>query len=367
MIEELRNLRRMERIELTRTRRARDELFSALPGVVAMFDLNGNVEASTDMAKKYFGLRQGSHVSEAGMDWINDLVGRILKGEIEARPKDNSGIISHLIDGREHFFSPLAIPIPFNPDKQAEPEGVTLMLKDVTHACSVKDESGIEMVYKRIKPILTSLQMSIYMLLNEKAGEINERQIDLLISARDESDRIHAILTKLEDIERMESGSIQLDIQNISPGELLKESVEPFVTEARDKGVTLIVNPESIPDYVMADRSYIKSVFANILSNAVKFTMPGGSITVGARPEGRFIEFFIRDTGIGISEEKIASIFEPFSGISDGNDSGSTGLGLSLAREIVRAHGGEIRVKSAPGAGSTFYFTLRKSIQVKDQ
>jgi signal transduction histidine kinase len=111
---------------------------------------------------------------------------------------------------------------------------------------------------------------------------------------------------------------------------------------------------------VMADRRRVLQVLTNLLGNAVKFTPEGGLIRVEAEPYGPdAVEFSVSDSGPGIAPEVIPSIFEPFTQAKDGATLG-TGLGLSIAKGIVEAHGGQISVESAPGAGTTFRFTLSR-------
>lgn len=109
---------------------------------------------------------------------------------------------------------------------------------------------------------------------------------------------------------------------------------------------------------VMADRKRLLQVLSNLLGNAVKFTPEGGLIRVVAEPKDEeWVRISVSDTGPGIAAEVIPTIFEPFSQAKDGATLG-TGLGLTIAKGIVEAHGGEISVESAPGVGTTFRFTL---------
>jgi len=101
-------------------------------------------------------------------------------------------------------------------------------------------------------------------------------------------------------------------------------------------------------------------VLSNLLDNAIKYTPAGGQITVGAHPAGSDIEFFVRDTGIGIPEEDLPRLFERFYRVDKARsrELGGTGLGLSIVKHLIAAHNGTTRVESAVGQGSTFYFTL---------
>jgi two-component system, OmpR family, phosphate regulon sensor histidine kinase PhoR len=119
--------------------------------------------------------------------------------------------------------------------------------------------------------------------------------------------------------------------------------------------------PEDLPP-VKADPVRIEQVLINLLHNAIKFTPPGGTITVSAKAQGGEVLFSIRDTGVGISGEDLSRIFERFYKADRSRSGGGTGLGLAIARHIVESHGGRIWAESTEGKGSTFYFTLPVSV-----
>jgi signal transduction histidine kinase len=117
--------------------------------------------------------------------------------------------------------------------------------------------------------------------------------------------------------------------------------------------------PDELPQ-VYADANRLHQVLINLLSNAVKFSPQGGTITVGARTEGQEVAVWVADQGIGIASEEFPKIFERFFRIDnrDTRHIGGTGLGLTLVKEIIAAHGGRVWVESALGQGSTFFFAL---------
>jgi signal transduction histidine kinase len=192
-------------------------------------------------------------------------------------------------------------------------------------------------------------------------GALTEKQAELMMAAREESDRLYLILEQLLNISRIESGKAQIDRQVISSHQLLFESVEPFRRAAHDRGINLEVNlPNGLPD-VVADRVLIAQVFANLLSNALKYTDPGGRVSVSAEPTDEEVIFSVSDTGRGIPPQYLKKILEQFFRVpGQGGESGA-GLGLSIVQEIVAAHGGTVNVESAEGEGSTFSFSLTRA------
>ncbi|MCL4245754.1 MAG: ATP-binding protein, partial [Candidatus Dadabacteria bacterium] len=123
-------------------------------------------------------------------------------------------------------------------------------------------------------------------------------------------------------------------------------------------GITVAYEvPDSLPD-VLVDSVRIKNVFDNLLSNALRFTMPGGRVTIRAHEEGGFVRFSVEDTGAGIPAEHITNLFDRFYRVPGQEKQSGVGLGLSIVKEIVEAHGGEVSVRSEQGKGSIFEFTL---------
>ena len=139
---------------------------------------------------------------------------------------------------------------------------------------------------------------------------------------------------------------------------LLADSIAPFRVEARDRGVSLTIAATDDVSDVCVDVSRIQYAFANLLSNALRFTRPGGSIRVTAGVVNHSVRFDVCDSGGGIPREHLPKIFSMFFRVPGQADNNGAGLGLAIVREIVIAHGGEVGVDSEPGVGSTFWFTL---------
>jgi two-component system, NtrC family, sensor histidine kinase KinB len=199
------------------------------------------------------------------------------------------------------------------------------------------------------------------LLLEEKVGALTEKQVELLVAAREDSDRLHNILNNLLDISRIESGRVQMDFRAFSPHSMVLEAMEPFRIAAQDQGVTLNVElPGDVPE-VWADTTRISHVFGNLLSNALKYTPPGGTITLSAKVDEKWVEFSVSDTGRGIPSQYLPKLFGQFFRVPDQGAETGAGLGLAIAKEIVEAHGGTVGVESREGEGSTFTFTLRRA------
>jgi signal transduction histidine kinase len=180
------------------------------------------------------------------------------------------------------------------------------------------------------------------------------------LAAREDSDLLHRILSNLLDISRIESGRIPMTFHAVAPRILVTEAVEPFRRAAHEGGIEMMIDiPDDLPD-VSADVEQIGQVFANLLSNALRYTAPGGKISIHAKEEAPMVRFFVTDTGSGIPHQFLQRIFEQFYRVPDQATTTGTGLGLAIAKEIVEAHGGNINVESQEGRGTTFSFTLKQ-------
>lgn len=355
----LRQVRKEDKSNLLRTRRATKEVFKALPETIAIFDVEGRVDMATESAERWFGLKPGILVGELGYEWLPPLIQRALDEGIPSQGESDRSYIQRFVDNHEYFFQPTVVPIPVGPNRR-ESTGVALILKDVTQVHEQRElkRGVVSTVSHQLKTPLTSIRMSLHLLLEERIGALNEKQSELLLVARDDSERLANILDDLLDLNRIESGKSHVTPEPVSPHGLVRDALEPFLAEARDKGVTLVnAIPEDTPE-VMADIKKIRHVFANLFSNALRFTSPGGSVTVRAFVEAHHITFFVEDTGTGIPAESINHLFEQFYRVPGQAEKSGVGLGLAIVKEIVQAHGGTVSAESKIGRGSVFGFTL---------
>jgi NtrC-family two-component system sensor histidine kinase KinB len=354
----LREFRRSDQAHLLRVQQATQQAFNSLPEAVAVIDLEGQVEVATETARNAFGLQPNVLLGTLPLGWMAELHQEAIKRGRKVNLKNNQGVFQHFIQGEERYFHPEAIPIL---DRERQPAGVVLVLQDVTQLRQ-QDElkrGMISTVSHQLKTPLTSIRMAIHLLLDEKVGHLTDKQVELLLAAREDSDRLHNILNNLLDISRIESGKTRMEFQAVSPNSLQLEALEPFWRAAHDQGVTLKVEVPGDLSEVWADPTRIYYVFGNLLSNALKYTSAGGTVTVSARTENNGVRFSITDTGRGIPDQYLPRIFEQFFRVPDQEKESGAGLGLAIVKEIIEAHGGAVSVESQEGSGSTFTFTLR--------
>ncbi|NJD62903.1 MAG: HAMP domain-containing histidine kinase, partial [Deltaproteobacteria bacterium] len=345
---------------LLRIQRSTQQAFDSLPDAIAVINPEGEVEVATEAAKEAFGLKSNVRVRDLPYPWMDSLCEESLASGRIAERKGAQAVLQRFVGNEERFYRPRAVPIL---DSGRVPAGVVLVLQDITQQRRQDElKSGvISTVSHQLKTPLTSIRMAIHLLLEEKVGDLSSRQSDLLVAAREDADRLHTIVEELLDIGRIESGKARMDLQPLPPQRMVLEGLGPYRSAARDQGVSLSVDaPEDLP-MVWADPTRIAHVFANLLSNALKYTQPGGRISLSARPEGRMVRFQVSDTGIGIPGKYLPHIYEQFFRVPDQGPGTGAGLGLAIVKEIVEAHGGTVGVESREGAGSAFTFSLRRT------
>jgi signal transduction histidine kinase len=173
---------------------------------------------------------------------------------------------------------------------------------------------------------LTSLRMAVHLLSEEAVGPLTRKQADLMFAAREECDRLQSIVDELLDLSRIQADRIELRTSELDPEELI--------------------------------RAVVQLVLDNLISNAIKYGPEGATITVRAAQHGDTMRIEVADHGPGIPADYLQAVFEKYVRVP-GAPKGGAGIGLYIAREIVRAHGGDIGVDSEPGKGATFWFTVR--------
>lgn len=259
--------------------------------------------------------------------------------------------IAHSLDGRRSF-SVTAEPLPDG--------GVVTVLHDISELERVEKtrRDFIANVSHELRTPLTSIRGYAETLLESEAIETNNGK-DFLQVIRRNAERMSRLTEDLLVLARVESGEEKLDLQPHPARQLILEAVASMQEDARNASVELKLDP--VPDVqVRADAEAIQQVFANLISNAVRYAAGGKQIVIGANEQPSTVEFFVRDFGPGIASEHVSRIFERFYRVDKARsrETGGTGLGLAIVKHIILNHGGAVRVESALGHGSTFFFTL---------
>jgi signal transduction histidine kinase/putative methionine-R-sulfoxide reductase with GAF domain len=197
--------------------------------------------------------------------------------------------------------------------------------------------------------------------LSEKMfGELNEKQADYLKDIHESGKHLLSLINDILDLSKIEAGRMELDLASFHLPTAISNAMTLVRERAQRHGIKLGLDVDARLGDFNADERKVKQILLNLLSNAVKFTPEGGRVDVSAKMDTDKVAIAVRDTGVGIAPEDQAALFEEFKQV--GKDSTrkaeGTGLGLALTKRFVELHGGEIRVDSAPGKGSTFTVTL---------
>jgi signal transduction histidine kinase len=222
----------------------------------------------------------------------------------------------------------------------------------------LKDEL-VSVVAHELRTPLTSIRGSLGLLASGSMDPASPQARRMVEIAAQNSDRLVRLINDMLDLERFESGGMELDPTDVGAAVLVEEAVDSVRHAASAAGVRLecAVAPELT---LRADRDRVVQVLVNLLANAVKFSPAGGVVQVLAERRGEEAAFQVRDHGRGIPPEMLDVVFDRFRQVdsSDAREKGGTGLGLPICRNIVQQHGGRIWAASVVGSGSTFFFTL---------
>jgi two-component system, NtrC family, sensor histidine kinase KinB len=252
--------------------------------------------------------------------------------------------------------------------------GVLTVLQDVTQFKELDRMKSdfIATLSHEFRTPLTSVNMSVDILSQGILGPLNEKQKELISSAKEDCFRLTKLARELLQLSKLESGKAQLKNEELDVESVIDLTVRPLLLQFNEKQIRLVTDIEPGLPRLIADEQQISWVITNLVTNALKYTGAGGTVTVRARPQGRgsgvhrsrdggeSVLVEVEDTGQGIAKEDLEKIFDKFvqvKGIA-GSTPGSVGLGLAIAKEIVEVYGGKIWAESELGRGSKFSFVL---------
>ncbi len=245
-------------------------------------------------------------------------------------------------------------------DEEGAPSFAIGMLKDITgrkEVERVKDEF-VSVVGHELRTPLTSIRGSLGLLAGGVMGELPAEASGMLDTAISSTDRLVRLVNDILDIERMDSGRAVIEVAPVRASELVESSIQAVEGMAREADIALRTEVEDA--LVTCDADKIVQVLTNLLGNAIKFSPIGGAVGVTFAGVGEDALFSVTDSGRGIPQSQIESIFGRFNQVdaSDAREKGGTGLGLAIAQRLVELHGGRIWAESIEGEGSTLRFTL---------
>jgi NtrC-family two-component system sensor histidine kinase KinB len=361
MAAELRVLKLGDQAKLARSQQSAQIVLDNLPDAVVVTAPDATVEMANAAARKLMGVVPGGSIYDTSQEWH-----RSLKSghQPESADKDkHDRLIQVFVNGQEKFYLPRVLPIK---DEAGLPVGLILAFLDVTRMRRITELENdlVATVSHELKTPLTSVRMALHMLTDERVGSLNDRQTELLLAAKDDSERLSSIINDLLDVARYRAGQTALELSPVMPAKLVSDASVLAASTFVKAGVALHVNiPDKVSD-VLANESRIALVLSNMLSNALKHSVPGGEVLISILDQEDVVEFSVADKGTGIAADELPHVFDRFFRGKQETELSGAGLGLAIAKEIVEAHGGKIGVTSVLGQGATFTFTLRKATEL---
>lgn len=351
--------------DLLRAHLSMQAAIDSLPDPVVIFSISGDLENVNHAAETLLGLKAETGVKEP-LKRVHESVRAILervrshvlsgKGAYVSRGFEDAVQLPLLMGDR--YFLPRGAPVY---ETRGVVIGATVILQDVTRLRRFEELKNdlVATVAHEFRTPLTSLRMAVHLCTEQAAGPITDKQAELLHAAREDCDRLQAMVDDLLDLSRIESGRVELFPLPTAVSYLINSALEEHKAEATEAGLNLTADFPVPESRVFADHERIGHVFSNLIGNALRHTPKDGKVTLSAQALDGAVRFAVADTGKGIPQEYRERIFEKFFRVPDTEPRG-TGLGLYIAREIVRGHGGDIGVESEPGKGCTFWFTIPK-------
>lgn len=237
-----------------------------------------------------------------------------------------------------------------------------IMLHDITERLEQErlQADFISMVSHELRSPLTSIKGSMGLLLSKAAGQLPPKAEGLLEIAHRNADRLVLIINDILDMEKISSGRLDFELETADLSELVAESLRANATAHQRFGLQIKCHGVDTPTYIETDANRIIQVLTNLMSNAAKFSKPGGTVEISVEKTPENVCVSVRDEGMGIAPEDQHKIFQRFADManSDRATKGGTGLGLSICKAIVEGLGGTIDFVSKEGLGTTFTFTL---------
>ncbi len=325
-----------------------------------VLDENYKIILLNDACEKLFSIKESEAVQKYFLEVIRngDLYDFIYTVSKSSNKNMNQKMIKIKNLDQSYYFNVVVTTIK---DNAASITGIVVLLQNITQLKQIEKTKSdfMSAVSHEFKTPLTSIMIGASLLEDMQIGELNSKQQNVIRTIKEEGEKLNLLVTNLLQISRLEAKKVPFNIEPANIASVIEEALETFQEQANIKTISL--NYESYDNLpkVNIDSEKVTWAVNNLISNALKFTKPGGDITIKTFLQEDKMCVSVTDTGIGIAEEYRESIFDRFVQVKDeDNEHEGTGLGLAIAKEIVEAHGGEIWCESSPSKGSTFIFTL---------
>jgi NtrC-family two-component system sensor histidine kinase KinB len=362
MVKKLKAFHNLNIEQIVAEKRKSESIIRSMDDGIVLIDAEGRVTDINPMAGTILQVEPEKAVHRHFLEVVkSERLFNYIKQSIEsgepAQIEEKQRVLTVEREGGKHHFQFSVTPVH---GRGASLIGVVLLLRDVTSLAELERLKGefVMTASHELRTPLTSVGMSIDLLMESAPKKLDAKEQQLLSAAHEDLQRLKVLVNNLLDLSKIEAGKMEMEFSTQSVLPLVEKVVQSFKVQAEQKGVAFSFHfPEGLPRG-KADANKVSWVLTNLVANALHFTPRGGNIQLSAMAFGPFIQISVQDDGPGIPYEYQSKIFDKFVQVKSNQVLGGSGLGLAICREIVRAHGGTIWVDSAPGAGSTFHFTL---------
>jgi two-component system, NtrC family, sensor histidine kinase KinB len=355
MAARLREYTQSSEADLIRTRVAAQATISAFSDPVVLLGTDGRVELANVAAVRVFGVQVGQPWSAP--EQLHQLIAKASGSQrgLVMETFDEALNIRH----GEHDITLLPQVYPIR-SEGGNTLGLAVVLHDVTRFRLLDrlKTDWLATVSHELKTPLTGMQLAVHVLLEELVGPLNTKQTELLLEARENADRLFRLMEQLLALAKLDDDRDVLNCKNMEPIALLRQAEAEAHGAVADRHLTISMEALDDLPMVSVDPSLLGSALGNLLSNAIRMTSSGGTITLGAKSSDNEVTLSVADTGPGIPPSDLPHLFERFSRVGGERNPRGSGLGLSIVRDIVVAHGGRVSVQSTVGQGSTFFIHL---------
>jgi PAS domain S-box-containing protein len=341
-------------------KRETDAVIRSIAEGLVVVDGQGKVIMMNPAAEKLLGASAKDKIGRPVAEGIKDE--QLISLVRESKDKQNKEV--ELVSQQDETKKVLRASTAVIENETGQTVGMVSVLSDITKQKELDQmkTNFVSHVSHELRTPLVAMEKSISLILSKSTGEITETQEQFLSIADRNLKRLGLLINDLLDLSKLEAGKMEMKLEPTAIGQVIEETIQTLNTWAGTKSVALKKEVEpGMPD-AQIDANRIIQVLTNLIGNAIKFTPANGYVTVrAARSSGqKEVRVSVEDTGIGMSPADLPKVFDKFYQIGERapTDISGTGIGLTIAKEIVERHGGRIWAESEKGAGAKFIFTL---------
>jgi len=330
-----------------------ETIINQMRDAIIGLDGKGNILFLNEVAQNLLGLKEADIMGKYAADIAlkNDLMRNLLQGEDKKELKI-------FADNKESYFNKDVLNVTDN----EMIIGQVIVLRNITpfHELNEAKTNFIATVSHELKTPISSIKMSAKLLTDSRVGDLNTEQQDLIKSITDDSDRLLKITGELLNMSQVETGNLQLKLQQTNPADIVEQAIQAVLFQAQQKNITIHKNIHDNLPSILADTEKTSWVLINFLTNAIKYSGESSAIEIAVYPNEHAIIFSVTDQGKGIDEKYLPKIFDRYFKVPGTQERSGTGLGLSISKEFIEAQNGHIWATSKIGEGSRFSFELQK-------